>query len=289
MNINRLFKAIENNENDLLKVNLTSKNINKKNKEGQTLIHQATICNNVEAIKLLLNLCVNVDIYDKKGFSALKYACYMDHVEAAELLMKYKLSLTWYEPMMLAASMDCCKTLRCLIGLGGDVNGYASDKEGYSLIHWAAQEGHIDVIKLLVEHGANPDLLDDSGHTPLYKSASEGHTDIVEYLLTCGVDIEGRLEKELNSTTPIMIACGWNKSKVVEVLIKNGANIEAKDMDGRTPLFYAVLRQNKNIVDILINNGADKNIKDLRGYTLNDLNNPEIRKAIDNEEYKQEN
>lgn len=284
MSINKIFHAIKNNNVDYLKNNLTHKNLNKKNKDGQAFIHQAAISNNIAAIKLLIDFGANIDIYDKNGFSPLKYACYYDNYESAELLMKYKLTLIGYEPMMLAASMNCCNTLRCLIELGGDVNGYVSDKEGYSLIHWAAQEGHVDVIKLLVERGANPDLLDDSGHTPLYKAASEGHADIVEYLLTCKVDIEGRLEEEFNHTTPLMIACVCNKIYIVEILIKNGANIEAKDRDGRTPLFYAALRQHREIFDLLVKYGANKNIKDYRGYTISDLGDPKIRKTIDDEE-----
>ncbi len=284
MRLIKIFKAIEENKLGVLNDKAIYSCINKKNKKGLTPIHYAVICKNTQAVRFLLEYGADIDIYNKYGFTPLQTASSMDYYEIVEVLMKHKLYKTWYEPMMLAASKNNYQTFYRLIKLGGDVNGYVKDKEGPSLLHWAAQEGNIDIIRLLVENGAAPDLLNESCLTPLYMSASEGYLDIVNYLISCGANLEGRIEQGFNKTTPLMIATSWNRINVVDALLKQGANIEARDRDGRTSLFYAVLRQHNEVVDLLIRNGARQDIKDYRGYILKDLSNPSVRKKIEDEE-----
>ena len=47
----------------------------------------------------------------------------------------------------------------------------------------ASQEGHVDVVRVLLEQGAVIDNADDDGYTPLYVASQEGHVDVVRMLL----------------------------------------------------------------------------------------------------------
>ena len=53
-------------------------------------------------------------------------------------------------------------------------------------IHLAAEKGHKDIVKLLLDHGANIDVKDNDGETPIYRAAVKGHTETVKLLLDHG-------------------------------------------------------------------------------------------------------
>ena len=68
--------------------------------------------------------------------------------------------------------------------------------------------------------------------------------------------------------TILMRACEFNSEEVVKILIKNDADVNARDKEGRTALMIACDEGNKEIVNALLAAGADVNIKDKNGTTL---------------------
>lgn len=70
------------------------------------------------------------------------------------------------------------------------------------------------------------------------------------------------------SATPLMYASSAGHTKTVQVLIKNGANVNVRDDDGDTALAYAAVRGAPiDLVKTLLSAGADVNIKNNRGQT----------------------
>ena len=109
---------------------------------------------------------------------------------------------------------------------------------GRSLIHSASREGHLHVVRYLVEHhGCDPSCTDEEGITPLHLACQEGHMDIVSYLTT-----EARCDPNCTSEdgrTCLHAASGGGRLDVIEHLhIGHNCQIEC-DLDGRTPLHYA--------------------------------------------------
>ncbi|QYS98726.1 ANK_REP_REGION domain-containing protein [Trichoderma simmonsii] len=73
--------------------------------------------------------------------------------------------------------------------------------------------------------------------------------------------------KAYDDWTPLMVAAIWGKISMVELLLAEGADIEARDSGGRTALSLAVFRRRKGVVDLLISHGAKVNFHDGNGST----------------------
>ena len=80
----------------------------------------------------------------------------------------------------------------------GDVNATANN--GTTPLQWAAEEGHTDIVRILLNAGADVKATNYYGGTPLGVAASKGHTDIVQILLEAGAEVNAKNEF---GTTPL--------------------------------------------------------------------------------------
>jgi hypothetical protein len=63
------------------------------------------------------------------------------------------------------------------------------DCSGWTPFHWAASNGHVGTVKLLIDHQANLEILDNNGWTPLFWAVSKGHMEVVKILLESGANV----------------------------------------------------------------------------------------------------
>jgi ankyrin repeat protein len=145
----------------------------------------------------------------------------------------------------------------------------------------AAENGHLEICKLLVESGATVDAGKDRGaRTPLIDAASQGHAGVVQYLLSKGADINARgggvtalLAAARNDVFPFKPK--GNRKKTITVLLEGGADVNVQDESwlktGRTPLMYAVTQADAALVQLLLSKGAQQDFKDSKGQTAADL------------------
>lgn len=110
--------------------------------------------------------------------------------------------------------------------------------------------GNFTAVRKLVS--ADPELADVKniyGLTPLHRSALYGRTKVVEILIGKGADINAK--DQLYGDTPLHKAVWNGHIETVKFLVSKGANVNAKDKKGRTPLYYAKKRGHKDIVRYL--------------------------------------
>ena len=139
----------------------------------------------------------------------------------------------------------------------GKVDVNATNKDGETALMLASANGHLEMVKLLVENGAD--------YTNALRLASrEGHLEVVKYLVEDGANINA---KNKDSWTALMWASLNGHLEVVKYLIENGADINAKDKDGWTVLMWASREGHLEVVKYLIENGADINAKRDSGWT----------------------
>jgi ankyrin repeat protein len=117
-------------------------------------------------------------------------------------------------------------------------------------VHLAAQEGHLDVMKELLEH--DPDLAvacDESDYTPLCWAAVEGHADVVSALLDAGAD---PLYRNRNEDTPLGLACNYSRLDAIDALLATGQDLNVPGNGGWLPLHSAVIKNDKKVVEKLL-------------------------------------
>ena len=128
----------------------------------------------------------------------------------------------------------------------------------------AVLKGHEDVVKVLVKHGADVEVVDGDGNRPLHLAASRGYAEVARRLCKAKAD---KAAHGQSGATPLHLACRKGREEVVEVLVEAGASLEAVDLKGSFPLHAAAAGGHEEIVEFLLENGADPTAKDAKGKT----------------------
>lgn len=130
----------------------------------------------------------------------------------------------------------------------------ATNDYGATPLHYAAMEGRVDTVTLLVNSGASIDPKNAAGTTPLWLASAYGRTAVVKYLISKGANIS--TEAKITHLTPLHIAALNGQKGVVDLLLAKGADANAKSAAGETPLRLAIRRDHKDIADLLRQHGA---------------------------------
>ncbi len=127
-------------------------------------------------------------------------------------------------------------------------------------IREAAWEGDLYRVKSMLD--GNPSLVFSNKYingTPLHYAAEMGHMAVVELLLANEADVNARSQ---NGATPLHAAVLSGKKDVLELLLANGANYDEHDNDGMTPLHYAAENGNREIVESMLTKNVKVDAKD---------------------------
>lgn len=140
---------------------------------------------------------------------------------------------------------------------------YADDEGNYTLVHWASQEGFVDIIKLLVQFGADVDAYFLGYITALYSAAGDGNLEVVKALVGCGADVNNTQK----IGTALHNAVTWSNKDIAEFLLASGANVNAADDEGTSPLRQAISRNYIDMAELLVSYGAQKHVTEAVGLS----------------------
>ena len=143
-----------------------------------------------------------------------------------------------------------------------------SFRVGYTPLHTAASVNHIEMVKLLIKHGANINSKDEADNSPLHLATYHGHGKMAKLLIESGAYIHSR---NYNDNLPIQMAAHAGLPEVIQQLIEAGSPINAQDQVGDTPLHDAALQGQVEAAQVLIEAGADVNATNNAGKTPLDL------------------
>jgi len=132
-------------------------------------------------------------------------------------------------------------------------------------IHGAAKNGDLEKVKALLL--ANHDLIFSKGNedrTPLHFAAAKGNKDVVEFLLANKAEPDA---KDKYGMTPLDVAASNGHRDVAQLLLANKADVNARDNDGWTPLHFAAVHDHKGVAELLLANNAELDARNTLGQT----------------------
>jgi uncharacterized protein len=143
----------------------------------------------------------------------------------------------------------------------------ARDAGGATPLMWASQEGHVGVVRWLLDKGAALDELSGDGCTALHYACHQSQAPVVGLLLQGGAD---PTIANQNGTTPFINSCAEGHLEVVRVLLGHpGAKsvINHRTEDGQTALWCACYWGHGGVARALLESGADPTIANNNGIT----------------------
>ena len=135
---------------------------------------------------------------------------------------------------------------------------------GDTPIYEAAAHNHSELVKLLLDYGADINAVTNAGETPLHGAVAAHHLWMVKLLLDNEADINASLA---TGQTPLRLAVIKGYRDIVALLLHRGAQVNIRGKTGLTPLHWATLKGQPDIVSLLLTHGANVSTQDDAGRT----------------------
>uniref|UniRef100_A0A673LNH8 Histone-lysine N-methyltransferase EHMT2-like n=1 Tax=Sinocyclocheilus rhinocerous TaxID=307959 RepID=A0A673LNH8_9TELE len=203
-------------------------------------LHAAAQRGLLEVCYLLIQAGAKVDAQDKTLRTPLLEAIVNNHVEVVKYLIQTGACIYHAEEdgstgLHHAAKLGNLEVVMLLLSTGQvDIN--AQDSGGWTPIIWAAEHRHIDVIRALLNRGANVTLRDKEMNVCLHWASFSGSAEIAELILNAGCPLSS---VNLHGDTPLHIAAREGYIDCVTLFLSRGADIDIMNKEGDTPLSLA--------------------------------------------------
>lgn len=225
-----------------------------------TPLMEAASAGHVEIVALLLNHAAEVNAQSSSGNTALMYACAGGHEEVVKVLLECAANVedhneNGHTPLMEAASAGHVGVARILLEYGAGINTHSNEfKE--SALTLACYKGHLDMVRFLLEAGADQEHKTDEMHTALMEASMDGHVEVARLLLDSGAQVNMPAD---SFESPLTLAACGGHTELAVLLIERGANIEEVNDEGYTPLMEAAREGHEDMVALLLTQGANIN------------------------------
>uniref|UniRef100_A0A674AVA7 Euchromatic histone-lysine N-methyltransferase 2 n=1 Tax=Salmo trutta TaxID=8032 RepID=A0A674AVA7_SALTR len=203
-------------------------------------LHVAAQRGLLEVCYMLVQAGAKLDVQDKSMRTPLLEAIVNNHVEVTRYLVQsgacvYHTEEDGYTGLHHAAKLGSLDIVTLLLETGQvDIN--AQDSGGWTSIIWAAEHKHINVIRALLNRGADVTLKDKEMNVCLHWASFAGCVEIAEMVLNAGCQLSS---VNMHGDTPLHIASREGFLECVTLFLSRGADIDIMNREGDTPLSLA--------------------------------------------------
>ncbi|GAW20883.1 hypothetical protein ANO14919_103960 [Xylariales sp. No.14919] len=137
----------------------------------------------------------------------------------------------------------------------------------YDEFYKAIEQSNIHLIYQFLENDIDLEQANSTGSRPLHLAAGLGHLEVVELFLQAGADVESFDETSEVRSTVLQQAVYRNDMQIAEILLQHGADVNLVDSSGETVLLAAIKNHFPGMVELLLRYGANKEVTDQSGAT----------------------
>jgi uncharacterized protein len=277
--------------------------VNATRPDGATPLAWAVHHDDAQTVELLIKAGANVNAANDYGVTPLTLACTNRNAAMVATLLKAGANpniAQWNgeTPLMTCAATGNVEGVKALLAKGADTAA-TEKKKGQTALMWAVAEKQPQVVKVLVDAGANVNARSKvipnrepfsaksanvfgtsyepgvyfpkttGGFTPLLFAAQQGDLESAQILIAAGAKVDDPAPEE---GTPLVVAAHSGREKLALFLLEKGANPNATDAFGITALHYALYAGMRAIM------GAGRMETDRFGWVRE--NQPELVKAL---------
>ncbi|KAH9516075.1 E3 ubiquitin-protein ligase MIB1 [Dermatophagoides farinae] len=164
------------------------------------------------------------------------------------------------ELVKLAANGEAVKCDELLKRDDVDVNGVFSS---HTALQAASQNGHVEIIKVLLKHNANVEIEDKDGDRAVHHAAFGDEPMVISVLAQAHADMNARNKRR---QTPLHIAVNKGHIQVVRKLLDLGCHSSLQDCEGDTPMHDAISKKRDDILKLLLEFNADITLTNNNGF-----------------------
>lgn len=229
--------------------------------------------------------------YEVDDYTAIRRAGAGGHIEVVELLADRGFGDPTTSGIVMGVAQNSNNAERMTRALEIAPDANAPGEYGWMPLHRASDRGHLDNVRVLLDHGADPNLADKDGNVPHRIATNNKHRDVAALLEARGATLQlvelialaGRgtdaevlamLERPVNVNVAnddrrraLHEAAEYGRLAIVHALLDKGADIDAADNDGWTALMEAADMGHLAIVELLLDRGAAPFLADRTGFT----------------------
>jgi protein phosphatase 1 regulatory subunit 12A len=204
--------------------------INTTNVDGLTALHQACIDNNVKMVKFLVEHGANINASDNEGWTALHATASCGSVEMAKFLVEKGARLDAVSnDSELPVDLAEEKKMKILLMELMDKHGIDADTARNEELQLMTRDANAWVKSGSYNEMPHPK----TGALALHIAAAKGYVEVIRLLLKAGADINAR---DNDGWTPLHAAAHWGQAEACKILAHNFASMTATNANGETPI-----------------------------------------------------
>jgi ankyrin repeat protein len=211
-----------------------------------TELFDAIRTGNFAAVKTLLDADPSLaSAKNDSGVSAVLMSMYNGRREIQDLLLSQGPALELHD----AAAVGKMDVVKRIIE-NGSTHAKSFSPDGFPVVALAAVFGRLDVVRYLADHGAevNASAANGGGYNALTGAVASGHTEIVRWLLQNGANPNHRYG---TGYSPLLTAAANGHFEIVKLLLTHGADLHATTNDGKSAVSLATERSHPAVVEFL--------------------------------------